>query len=78
VELTSPSDRLRNARAKMQDWIANGVQLGWLLDPDHRTAHIYRPDRGPEQIVNPERLVGEGPVAGLVLELAKSGLASSV
>jgi Uma2 family endonuclease len=71
VELMSPSDRLRKAKGKMQDWIANGVQLGWLLDPDHRTAYIYRPDRGPEQVVNPEHLVGEGPVAGFVLKLAK-------
>jgi Uma2 family endonuclease len=33
VELMSPSDRLSKAKAKMQEWIANGVQLGWLLDP---------------------------------------------
>jgi Uma2 family endonuclease len=71
VELMSPSDRLRKAKAKMQDWIAHGVQLGWLLDPDHRTAYIYRPGYEPEQVVNPKRLVGEGPVAGFVLELAK-------
>jgi Uma2 family endonuclease len=71
VELMSPSDRLRKAKGKMQEWIANGVQLSWLLDPDRRTAYIYRPDRGPEQVVNPERLVGEGPVSGFALELAK-------
>jgi Uma2 family endonuclease len=70
VELMSPSDRLSKAKAKMQEWIANGVQLGWLLDPDHRTAYIYRVGSEPEQIVNPERLIGEGPVAGFVLELA--------
>jgi Uma2 family endonuclease len=71
IELMSPSDRLRKAKAKMQDWIVNGVQLGWLLDPDHRTAYIYRPGCKPEQVVNPERLIGEGLVAGFVLELAK-------
>ena len=70
VELISPSDRLPKAKAKMQEWIANGVQLGWLLDPDQCTTYIYRPDREPEQFVNPERLIGEGPVAGFVLELA--------
>ena len=70
VELMSPSDRLSKAKAKMQEWIDNGVQLGWLLDPDHRTAYIYRSGCEPEQVVNPERLVGEGPVAGFVLELA--------
>ena len=70
VELMSPSDRLSKTKAKMQEWIANGVQLGWLLDPDHRTAYMYRPSSEPEQIVNPERLVGDGPVAGFILELA--------
>jgi Uma2 family endonuclease len=69
VELMSPSDRLSKAKAKMQEWIDNGAQLGWLLDPDHRTAYIYRPDREPEQIKNPERLAGEGPVTTFVLEL---------
>jgi len=70
VELMSPSDRLSKAKVKMQEWIANGVQLGWLLDPDHRTVYIYRPAGESEQLVNPERLVGEGPVAGFILELA--------
>jgi Uma2 family endonuclease len=70
VELMSPSDRLAKVKAKMQEWIANGVQLAWLLDPDHRTVYIYRPGSEPEQLVNPERLIGEGPVAGFVLELA--------
>jgi Uma2 family endonuclease len=70
VELMSPSDRLSKAKAKMQEWIANGVQLGWLLDPDHRAVYIYRPAREPEQLVNVERLIGEDPVAGFTLELA--------
>jgi Uma2 family endonuclease len=70
AELMSPSDRLSKMKAKMQEWIANGVQLGWLLDPDHRTVYIYRSGSEPEQLVNPERLVGEEPAAGFVLELA--------
>jgi Uma2 family endonuclease len=70
VELVSPSDRLSKAKSKMREWIENGAQLGWLLDADHRTVYIYRPDRDPEQLVNPERIAGEGPVAGFVLVLA--------
>jgi len=70
IELMSPSDRLAKVKAKMGEWTANGAQLGWLLDPDHRTVYIYRPGREPEQLVNPERLAGEGPVLGFVLELA--------
>jgi hypothetical protein len=44
--------------------------LGWLLDPDRHTVHIYRPDREPERLVNPERIAGEAPMAGFVLALA--------
>jgi Uma2 family endonuclease len=70
VELMSPSDRLSKQKAKMSEWIENGAQLGWLLDPDRRTAYIYRPGCDPERLVNPERIAGEGPVAGFVLVLA--------
>jgi len=69
VGLMSPSDRLPKAKAKMREWIENGAQLAWLLDADHRTAYLYRPDREPEVLIDPERLTGEGPVAGFVLDL---------
>jgi Uma2 family endonuclease len=70
VELRSPSDRLAKLKAKMREWIENGAQLGWLLDPDRRTVYIYRPGREPEQLVNPACIAGEGPVEGFVLALA--------
>jgi Uma2 family endonuclease len=69
VELTSSSDRLKQVKAKMREWIENGVQLGWLLDADRKTAYIYRPAREPEELVGPGELNGEGPVAGFVLHL---------
>jgi Uma2 family endonuclease len=71
VELTSPSDRLSRVQQKMREWIENGVQLGWLVDADNRTAYIYRPGREPEILVEPLRLEGEGPVAGFVLKLER-------
>lgn len=33
IELLSESDTLERTGEKMQDWIANGAQLGWLIDP---------------------------------------------
>jgi len=71
VELTSPSDRLPRVRKKMEAWIANGVQLAWLIDADRRTAYIYRPSRDPEKLAAPPKLKGEGPVAGFVLDLTE-------
>ena len=69
IELTSPSDRLPRVQAKMREYMENGAQLGWLIDPDTRTAYIYRPGREPEKLIAPHRLLGESPVDGFVLEM---------
>jgi len=70
VELTSPSDRLHKVKAKMREWIDNGAQLGWLIDPDHRTVYVYRPGIEPEELVDIEHVDGESPVKGFRLELS--------
>jgi Uma2 family endonuclease len=70
VELRSSTDRIRRLKAKMEEYMANGAELGWLIDPEDRTVWIYRPGRAAECVANPERISGEGPVAGFVLELA--------
>ena len=69
IELRSKSDRLRMLRAKMEEWVANGAQLAWLVDPKSRTVEIYRPNREPE-IVSGDSVAGEGPVEGFVLRLS--------
>jgi Uma2 family endonuclease len=69
IEVRSPDDRMRELREKMQEFISNGVQLGWLIDPFDRTVTIYRPGRIPEVLTDPSTVSGEGPVAGFVLNL---------
>jgi Uma2 family endonuclease len=70
VELLSPSDRLPAAKKKMAEWMANGVTLAWLIDADKQTVYIYRAGQeSPEKVEGTERLAGEGPVEGFVLEL---------
>ena len=71
VELISPTDRLPKAQAKMRQWIDNGATLGWLIDADRRTVYVYRPAREPEELVNIDRLPGEGIVEGFRLELGE-------
>jgi len=70
VELRSPSDRLRQVQAKMREWMDNGAKLGWLIDPDSRSVYIYRPGQTTERLVDPDRVEGEPPVEGFVLEMA--------
>ncbi|MDX2181455.1 MAG: Uma2 family endonuclease [Bryobacteraceae bacterium] len=71
IELRSETDRLKAVRAKMTEYMETGSQLGWLIDPEEKTVWIYRPDREPERLDNPSRIVGEGPVEGFVLDLTE-------
>jgi len=70
VEVRSPGDRLPAVKRKMQEWIENGVQLAWFIDGKRRTVSIYRANREPEELINPEVVVGKGPVKGFRLKMA--------
>jgi Uma2 family endonuclease len=69
IEVRSKSDSLPDVRAKMEEWKANGVVLGWLVDPSRKVVEIYRQGREPEVLEGGSAVEGEGPVAGFVLEL---------
>ena len=69
IELRSPSDRLRDVQDKMAEYVANGLQLGWLIDPQQRQVFVYtHPDR-VEHLENPTQLSGEPLLPGFVLNL---------
>jgi Uma2 family endonuclease len=70
IELLSESDSVAAMRAKMDDWIANGARLGWLIDPYKREAWVYRPGMEAERAAS-EKLAGDGPVEGFELNLAR-------
>jgi Uma2 family endonuclease len=69
IELRSPSDSLKELREKMQEYIDNGVRLGWLIDPSNKQVEIYRIDRTFEIIANPTQLEGESVLPGFILSL---------
>jgi len=70
IELRSESDALQDLKDKMNDWIANGAQLGWLVDPYDRQVLIFRADLATE-VVTGSQIAGYGPVEGFVLDLAR-------
>ena len=69
IELLSPADWLPALEAKMAEYAANGVRLGWLIDPYERTVKVYRPGKDPELLIGPERIAGDPELPGFVLEL---------
>jgi Uma2 family endonuclease len=71
VEFDGVFDEPGDMARKMELWIANGVQLGWLIDPAERVITVYRPGTEPEEHVNPSSVQGTGPIAGFDLVLQR-------
>jgi Uma2 family endonuclease len=69
LELRSPSDALETVQAKMQEYLDNGAQLGWLIDPIEKKVYIYRPQAPVECLDDPQRIFGDAVLPGFVLEL---------
>ena len=77
IELRSESvvyrrrHRLQVLQDKMQEYINNGTQLGWLIDRKQRQVLIYRPNIAVEKLDNPKTLYGEPLLLGFVLDLSQ-------
>jgi Uma2 family endonuclease len=71
IELRSPSDKIADLRAKMAQWIANGAEVAWLIDPIEKAVTIYRPGDQPEHLAQPTSVQGTGPIAGFELVMAR-------
>ena len=71
IELKSPSDSVSYLQTKMEEYLQNGARLGWLIDPDRRRVHIYRPNSEVEVLKNPSSVSGDPELPGFTLELAE-------
>jgi len=69
IELVSESDDLADTQAKMREYIANGLQLGWLINPKSQQVEIYRPNQEIEVLQSPTSLFGEAGLPGFILDL---------
>ena len=56
-------------QAKMQEYLANGMVLGWLINPMQRQVAIYRQGNQVEVLNAPNSLSGESILSGFVLDL---------
>lgn len=70
LELLSPTDNLKLTQAKMQEYLNNGAQLGWLINPEGKQVEIYRPGQIVEILNSPETLSGEPVLSGFALNLS--------
>ena len=69
AEIRSRSNSVEEQQAKMEEWIAHGVSLGWLIDPFLRQVHIYRPGADPVVLEDPETVSSEPELPGFVFNV---------
>jgi Uma2 family endonuclease len=72
IELRSETGRLAPIQGKMQEYIENGLRLGWLINPQDWQVEIYRLEKSVEIIQMPTILSGEDILPGFELQLSKS------
>lgn len=69
LELMSPTDSLKETQKKMQEYLDNGVKLGWLINRKNRRVEVYRRGKAVELLESPTELSGEDVLPGFVLNL---------
>jgi Uma2 family endonuclease len=72
VEFRSLNENLQPIKEKMEEYMREpGVQLGWLIDRQHRKVYIYRPGNSAECLDNPHTVSGDPVLPGFVLNMSK-------
>lgn len=71
VELRSETDSLQDLRAKLQEYMDNGAQLGWLIDPQNQRVEVYRSGQEIEVLENPVTLSGEAILPRFTLSMQR-------
>ncbi|MDX2136137.1 MAG: Uma2 family endonuclease [Saprospiraceae bacterium] len=68
IEVRSETDSLPALKRKMTEvWIANGVQVAWLVDPPSRTTFVYR--GAEEESCSFDEVVSAEPALGFGLRV---------
>lgn len=70
VEVVSPSESAEDIYEKIQDYLAHGVRLIWIIYPRTRTAEVYRPNHPAKHLPPTGTLTGEDLLPGFECKLA--------
>lgn len=71
IEIRSKTDNLTQLQEKMEEYIENGVKLGWLIDRANRRAFVYRADGSITQYRENATLEGEDVIPRFTLALQR-------
>lgn len=70
IELRSKSDAIAPLQQKMQEYLSNGLRLGWLINPQNRQVEVYTANQSKRVIDCPQQIDGADILPGFVLNLS--------
>jgi Uma2 family endonuclease len=71
VEVVSPDDQWSAVMEKVEEYLAAGVILVWIVDPRRRKAHVFRKDQPPQALSAGDSLDGADVLPGFALPLTE-------
>ena len=69
IEILLETDDLKDTQEKMQEYLDQGLRLGWLINPQAKQVEIYRHNQAVEVLRSPLSLFGEDVLPGFELNL---------
>lgn len=71
VETMSPNDTVCEVDEKVQEWLAAGAELVWVLNPQQKTVTISRSDKSVQRLAVGDVLDGEPVIPGFRIPVAE-------
>lgn len=71
IEIKSPDDSIKQFRAKAEYYLANGVQLVWLVYPQQRMIEVYSLDGDVEILFEGGQLTGGEVLPGFSMPISE-------
>jgi Uma2 family endonuclease len=71
VEVLSESNTVKEMQRKRGEYFGQGVSVVWEIDPETRTATVYKPDGTAIELTETDRLDGGDVLPGFSLELSE-------
>lgn len=69
VEILSPSDKSEDVHDKVEEYLACGVAVVWVVDPRIRTVTVYRPNDEPVLYNRKQMIANEPALPGLTIQV---------
>jgi Uma2 family endonuclease len=70
VESVSPRDKVGELEQKIEEYLASGVRLVWVINPQLRTIKVFRPDGTISPLKNGDTLSGEDVIPGFACKVS--------